>query len=94
MGRIITNGRTSLIVRHEKRSADADNARTKLLAKKEYRIGHHGPTLSLYSAAISKVEVNIDLIREHFGVNNSDALRISLQLTANAIRANKARVEV
>lgn len=35
---------------------------------------------------------DMTLVREHFGANNSEALRLALHLTANAIRANTAKV--
>lgn len=37
---------------------------------------------------------NMALVREHFGLNVSDTLRLALHLTANMIRADKAHVEV
>lgn len=36
--------------------------------------------------------VNVDLICEHFGVNTPNALRLAVNLTANAIRSDKAKV--
>jgi len=39
---------------------------------------------------IPTVAGDVALVREHFGVNVSDALRISLHLTAQAIRENRA----
>lgn len=41
-----------------------------------------------------QVMQDLTVVREHMGLNISDALRISLHLTANAIRSNRARVEV
>jgi hypothetical protein len=39
--------------------------------------------------AIAKVEENIAIVRSHFDVNRSDALRISLHLLAKAIKERK-----
>lgn len=52
------------------------------------RISVYGDTARL------KVEENLAAVRAHFGVNVSDAMRISLHLTANAIRNNRAMPEI
>ena len=44
--------------------------------------------------AVKDFEEKLALVREHYGVNVSDALRISLHLAAKAIRANRALPEV
>lgn len=38
---------------------------------------------------IAHVEANVAVVREHFGTNITDAVQISLQLTADAIRAGR-----
>lgn len=37
---------------------------------------------------------DVALVREHFGANNCEAIRIALHLTAQAIRKNRAHVDV
>ena len=67
--------------------------RTTSWKKKSYRLGHHGPTFNAYGPRnIVKAESNVATIRQHWGVNISDAIQISLHLTAQAIKQNKAKV--
>lgn len=42
----------------------------------------------------AKLEADLALVREHFGLNISRAFRLALHLTANAIRKNRAMPEV
>lgn len=43
----------------------------------------------------ARIEADLGLIQEHFGgISRSEAARLALSLTANAIRANKALPEV
>ena len=50
--------------------------------------------MSVYPRDAETTLANMATVREHLGVNVSDAIRIALHMTANAIRANKAQVEV
>lgn len=43
---------------------------------------------------IAAMENNIAVVREHFGVNLTDALRIAIHLTAKAIGKNRAFPEI
>jgi hypothetical protein len=63
-------------------------------AQKLFYAGNKGPRLSVYGdEATKKVEDNLAMVREYFGTNVSDALRISLHLTANAIRNGGLKIQ-
>lgn len=48
--------------------------------------------LSVINGAVEKVEADLAVVREHFGLNISDSLKTSLHLVANAIREGRLNV--
>lgn len=61
--------------------------------RKNFQITN-GLSLGARGKTIRKVQSDMALVREHFGLNISDSLRIALHLTAKAIRANKSLPDV
>jgi hypothetical protein len=57
----------------------------------------HAPrrTISVYGpVCVARLESELQVVREHFGCNVSDAFKIALHLTARAIQKNKAFPEI
>ena len=59
--------------------------------RRQYRTWKHGPKFSAFGNGIATVEANLAAIQGHYGVNRTDAFKISLHLTARAIEQNTAR---
>jgi hypothetical protein len=59
-----------------------------------FAIGKGTPSVKRGGKEGKTLLADMALIRNHFGVNQSDALRLSLHLTAQAIRKNRALPEV
>lgn len=53
---------------------------------RKYKVGNNGAQFLIYGAKILAVEDNIAAIRAHFGCNRTDAFKMALHLTAQAIR--------
>ena len=97
MGRIVTGGRSQSVVLHnrdfsKRLPAHKNTTALHLRFPKGYEPAMY--TVERGGKAGVQVIEDMALVREHYGLNISDALRIALHLTANAIRANKAHVEV
>lgn len=96
MGRIVTDGRAREL-KHVDPHAHQDPAK----ATQRLRIGvrmSNGKQRHLLNIGRKKdalqVEADLETVREHFGLNLSDAVRVSLHLSANAIRNNRAMPEI
>ncbi len=89
---IVTNGRRTQVVN----KYESNPPRVRSRAKFECRTSDGGKQqLHVYKKPEDDVVLkNMALVRMHFGTNVSDTLRLALHLTAQAIRANKAHVEV
>ena len=92
MGRIVTAGRGVQVT-----PAGVNTVNGRRSGQKQLRLSTNmdGQKISLDLGRKAKADAalaDVTLIREHFGVNTSEALRVSLHLTANAIRANTAKV--
>lgn len=94
MGRIVTDGR-SIAVDPACDSTVRGRRSGQHQFRKQVRIESKRTNMDLGSKwKIMAALADLELVREHFGLSEGDALRISLHLTANAIRANKAHPEV
>jgi hypothetical protein len=58
-------------------------------AARKYRVGANGAQFIVYGKKIQAVEDNIAVIRAHFGCNRTDAFKMALHLTADAVRRGK-----
>lgn len=56
--------------------------------------GRHIGIAASRKARVAQILDDLTVVQEHFGVSRSEALRLSLHLTANAIRKNRALPDV
>jgi hypothetical protein len=91
MGRIVDGGREFSALQHR----CGVNRPSLRGLKISTRIEGRKVDLELYSPIkVKATAADLALVQEHFGLNMSEALNVSLHLTANAIRNNKATPEV
>lgn len=93
MGRIVNNGKSASPVRWSQ-AARRNGGRSMHRVAIAYR-QEDGTTKSIGVMANRKEKIaqlwsDMELVRGHFGSSQSEALRISLHLTANAVRNNRA----
>jgi len=88
MGHIVTNGRAQPVLGPR----NPPNAAT--WQRRTLKVGHGGHQFSFYGNAIAALESNLNTIREHFGFNRTDAVKLALHLTAQAIRDGGMKVKL
>lgn len=92
MGRIVTNGRGQALT--GKTPKTPMNTQSNRYASVHYVTAGGVLSVKRGGEAGRVLVADMATVRDHFGVNQADALRLSLHLTARAIRKNRALPEV
>lgn len=83
MGRVVSGGRAQAVVGRVAALA------THKWARRSHEVGKGGPKVAAYGLAGDTMDADLHTVRTHFGLNVSNAFRVSLHLVANAIREGR-----